>query len=118
MKRKFIETHAFQELLSGEKELWLEKRIKDEILEEPLRGDLIKGSGGFRKIRISKNNTGKSGGYRVIYLDIESFETTYLFLIYGKNVKDNLTDDETNWLKKQSEIIKNEYKKTNKKSHI
>lgn len=37
------------------------------IAVNPEAGDLIRGSGGCRKVRWSRSGTGKSGGARVIY---------------------------------------------------
>jgi hypothetical protein len=38
------------------------------IAANPSDGDLIRGSGGVRKVRWSRSGTGKSGGVRVVYL--------------------------------------------------
>jgi hypothetical protein len=45
-------------------------RLENEILASPRKGDEIAGSGGFRKIRLSRegSNEGKSGSDRVLYL--------------------------------------------------
>ncbi len=61
MKRIFIETDYFQDGLNAESDKWLENRIKTDLLKNPAKGDLIVGSGGFRKLRISKLGRGKSG---------------------------------------------------------
>ena len=43
--------------------------LENEILAEPRKGDEIRGSGDFRKIRLSRegSNKGKSGSYRVLF---------------------------------------------------
>lgn len=84
--------------------------IKDEILKDLIKGDLIKGSGGFRKIRIadSSNNAGKRGSYRVIYLDLPKKETTYLILLYAKAGVENISAEQLKALKVMAEGIKNE----------
>ena len=111
MRREFIETSVFQNLAESEKIKELEKRVKDQILKNPDEGDIIQGTGGLRKIRISGDHSGKSGGYRVIYLDFPNKEKTYLLLIYKKNVKENLSQEQKQGLKKLVEAIKNEEKK-------
>lgn len=62
-----IETHEFitqaKKLLSGEERT----SVISELGKNPLAGDVIKGTGGFRKLRIARQGSGKSGGYRVIY---------------------------------------------------
>lgn len=111
MNRLFVETDTFRSLIDSIKEYGLEKKIKDEILKDPEKGDVIQGTGGLRKIRVAKEGQGKSGGYRVIYLDLKAEEVTYLFLVYGKNVQDNLTGQQKNILASQVEELKNAYKK-------
>lgn len=64
------------------------------LLDNPKAGDAIKGTGGLRKIRIPLDNTGKRGGGRVIYVDIELKETIYFINVYTKSEKDDLTEDE------------------------
>ena len=44
------------------------RRFQNELIEDPERGDLIQGTGGFRKARMRLAGGGKSGGARVIYL--------------------------------------------------
>jgi hypothetical protein len=50
--------------------------------------------GGLRKVRIAREGSGKSGGYRTIY--VFGGETMPLFLVtvYAKNEKGNLTKAE------------------------
>jgi hypothetical protein len=108
MNRTIIETLIFIQLVDGEKDKGLLDRIKAEILKDPEKGDLIKGSGGLRKIRLAKDGKGKSGGYRLIYLDIPSKKRTYLLLLYSKNVIENISPEQLNILKSISKDIKNE----------
>ena len=45
----------------------LERRtIVDLIAADPTAGDLIKGTGGARKVRVAGRGKGKSGGYRIV----------------------------------------------------
>jgi mRNA-degrading endonuclease RelE of RelBE toxin-antitoxin system len=95
MIRTFVETRIFRQLVDQLSNKELEKQIKDEILKDPQIGDVIQGTGGLRKLRLSdKNgNKGKRGGFRVIYLDIPKKELTYLIFIYPKNIKSDLSHD-------------------------
>lgn len=43
----------------------------DLIAANPQAGDLIVGSGGCRKVRVSGKGKGKSGGYRVVTFFVE-----------------------------------------------
>lgn len=56
---------------------------------------MIKGTGGARKVRFAANEHGKRSGARVVYVDVVVDSQVYLLTAYPKNVKDNLTSDET-----------------------
>src|SRR5437667_239071 len=47
------------------------------VAADPECGDLIRGTGGFRKVRVARKGMGKSGGARVVYIwrkrEISSF---------------------------------------------
>lgn len=91
---KFKTTKIFNkqvtEMLSAEQY----DELKDELAINPARGDIMKGSGGARKIRVAAQGRGKSGGARVIYyLPVEK-GVIYLLLIYLKSKKETLTDKE------------------------
>jgi len=60
------------------------------LMSNPEKGDIIKGSGGVRKIRWAINNKGKSGGIRVIYYWKDKTSETWLLTLYAKNVKDSI----------------------------
>ena len=47
----------------------------DQLSENALLGDVIPNSGGLRKIRLEGENTGKSGGYRVITFSISAADS-------------------------------------------
>jgi len=38
------------------------------VAADPECGDLIRGTGGFRKVRVARKGMGKSGGARVVYI--------------------------------------------------
>ena len=46
------------------------EQLEEVLLENPQKGDVIEGTGGARKLRVQIGNHGKSGGGRVIYLDV------------------------------------------------
>ena len=78
------------------------------LLKNPKIGSVIAGTGGIRKIRIPVENTGKRGGGRVLYVDIEIKECIYLLDVYTKNEKIDLTKKEQKILKKLVSILKEE----------
>lgn len=105
---EFIETPIFE---SQRKTLITDdefRALQSEIIKNPDIGDLIVGTGGLRKVRLASNNTGKSGGYRVIYLLVLP-DVIHLMLLYKKGRKDSLTQKEKNSLKEISRVIKKEY---------
>lgn len=62
--------------------------LEDTLLENPQLGDVVEGTGGARKMRIQLPGRGKSGGGRVIYLDI--FEKEHLYFLFAyPNQEDN-----------------------------
>lgn len=65
------------------------------MMENPQKGNIIKGGGGIRKLRFALPGKGKSGGVRVIYYWLREDGQIYMLLIYPKSKKDNLTDRET-----------------------
>ena len=69
------------------------------LLDNAAIGDIIKGTGGIRKVRISLPNRGKSGGARVIYIDFAYYEKIYLITVYSKSEKRDLSQAEKNELK-------------------
>ncbi len=50
--------------------------------------------GGLRKVRIPREGSGKSGGYRTIYVFGGIHMPIYLLTVFAKNEKDNLTKAE------------------------
>ena len=83
--------------------------LEEILLNDPQKGDVIEGTGGARKLRISLNdNRGKSGGGRVIYLDVFEKERLYLLFAYPKNVQENLTAEQKKAIKKLIDEIEKE----------
>lgn len=78
------------------------------LLENPQEGDVIQGTGGARKLRIQLENRGKSGGGRVIYLDIFEKENLFLLFAYPKNVQEDLTPEQKKIIQATVKAIKGE----------
>ena len=83
-------------------------RLEEVLLENPQKGDVIEGIGGARQLRIQIGNHGKSGGSRVIYLDVLEREHLYLLFAYPKNVQSDLTADQKKAIRNLVEQIKKE----------
>ena len=100
----FIETSTFTKLigsyLTDDEYLGLQKFL----LEHPNAGNIVRGSGGVRKIRWTMTGRGKSGGIRVIYYWKKRDDEIWLLTVYGKSEKETIPG---HILKKIAEEIKN-----------
>jgi hypothetical protein len=92
---EFIETPTFTRMVTALLSDDEYGQLQNELVNDPARGDLIKGGGGIRKMRYAAQGHGKSGGVRVIYYWIKDNHQIYMLVIYPKSKKDNLTDKET-----------------------
>ncbi|MCL2427453.1 MAG: type II toxin-antitoxin system RelE/ParE family toxin [Oscillospiraceae bacterium] len=110
--REFIRLHEFERQC---KKLGLNEddiiSIENIILDNPIIGDVIIGTGGIRKFRFAFKNRGKSSGARVVYIDFASFSKTYLLTVFAKNETDNLSKAERNELFELVLLLKNELRK-------
>ena len=57
------------------------------VSANPECGDLIQGTGGFRKVRVGRGDLGKRGGARVIYIVRNERFPIFLVAAYPKNEK-------------------------------
>lgn len=106
----FYETSAFSKGVSQLKAEGQCLELKEELSRNPVKGDLLRGTGGFRKVRMRLPARGKSGGARVIYYYLSADGVIYLVSLYAKNVQDNLTAKQTKQLKELSTIIETKIK--------
>ena len=67
----------------------------------PDAGNVIKGTGGMRKLRWAGSGRGKRGGLRVIYYWWVAKDRISMLLAYPKNEQDDLTADQLKQLKNQ-----------------
>ena len=100
---EFIETPTFTRLLTDLLSDEEYRVLQNVLVENPARGDILKGGGGIRKLRHALPGRGKSGGVRAIYYWIKDDHQIYMLLIYPKSKKDTLTDQETALLR---ELVK------------
>lgn len=101
MHIQFIESRFFTAQLP----LYLDdedyRALQNFLLKQPDAGDIISGTGGFRKLRWqdSKRGKGKRGGLRVLYYWLSSEGEIWLFSLYDKDEKLDLTTEEKRTLK-------------------
>jgi hypothetical protein len=75
------------------------------LAADPECGDLIRGTGGFRKVRVARRGMGKSGGARVVYIWRNQRFPVFLITVFAKNQKENLSMAERNTLRKRADNI-------------
>jgi hypothetical protein len=78
------------------------------VAADPDCGDVIPGTGGFRKVRVARGGMGKRGGARIVRS--EAFPI-FLVAAYAKNEKGNLTRKERNELAKRADEIFARYRR-------
>ena len=75
------------------------------LQKKPDSGDIVRGSGGVRKVRWAPEGKGKSGGVRVIYYWKKSDHEMWMLTIYSKSEQASIPG---HILKKIAEAIENE----------
>lgn len=73
--------------------------IVDTFARHPDQGDLVKGSGGVRKVRVAGRGKGKSGGYRVMVAYIGADLPVYLLALLSKGDADNFDAEDISEMK-------------------
>ena len=102
MKLVFLETLIFTRLLGAYLTDENYRELQRTLMENPEMGDVIPGTGGFRKIRWedARRGKGKRGGLRVIYYYLSADHQIWFFTLYGKDEAVDLTTEEKKVLKK------------------
>lgn len=98
---EFIEAPAFTRYLSrylGEEEY---RSLQTRLGQNPETGDVMPGTGGFRKLRWAdaRRGKGRRGGLRIIYYYFKSDDQIWLMTVYDKNEAPDLTVQEKKALK-------------------
>jgi hypothetical protein len=107
----FIESKVFtrrlRELAKNSADAVL-ANIQSSLLDDPVRGDMVKGLGGIRKARISNPARGKGGhgGFRYMYLYLERREHIHLLFLFDKNEQEDLNPAQRAFLRELVEHIK------------
>jgi hypothetical protein len=79
--------------------------VIDYLATFPKAGIVIQGTGGIRKLRWSRQSSGKSGGVRVIYYFHNEQMPLYLLTVFGKGEKADLSKAERNELAKLVRLL-------------
>jgi len=80
------------------------------IAEHPVRGDIIRGTGGARKVRFAGRGKGKSGGYRVVTYFAADDVPVLLLALINKGERADLTQAERNELRIELQAFADEYR--------
>ena len=104
----FIETPVFERLRDSYLDDDHYRLLQVTLMARPDAGDVIRGSGGVRKIRWAIGGRGKRGGIRVIYYWRSSEDHVYLLTVYQKSEVPNLTRAEIKALRNIVRQIKGE----------
>jgi hypothetical protein len=98
---EFIETPTFSRLVATYFDDDEYRRLQQYLASAPESGDVMPGTGGFRKLRWAdrRRGTGKRGGVRVIYYHLASDDQIWLFTLYDKGEVADLTAAERRVLK-------------------
>jgi mRNA-degrading endonuclease RelE of RelBE toxin-antitoxin system len=81
----FIETSTFTKILPSYLSDDDYRGLQSYLLQKPDAGDLVRGSGGVRKVRWAKAGIGKSGGIRAIYYWKKSEHEIWMLTMYSKS---------------------------------
>jgi hypothetical protein len=108
MRAIFVELPAFQRYRSDYLEDDEYRMLQWQLLGSPEAGDIIKGTGGLRKLRFGdkRRGKGKRGGLRVIYYFWTGGSQFWMFTIYDKDEMNDLSNEERKKLAEMLELEK------------
>lgn len=98
---EFVEAPLFTQLLSQYLSDEEYRALQGVLARDPEAGDVMPGTGGFRKLRWSdrRRGKGKRGGLRIIYYYLMSDRQIWFIMLYGKNEAADLSAGERRFLK-------------------
>jgi hypothetical protein len=98
---EFLEAPLFTRLLPEFLTDEAYRELQQYLAREPEAGDIIPGTGGFRKLRWAdtRRGKGKRGGLRMIYYYLASDSQIWLMTVYDKDSAIDLTPAEKRTLK-------------------
>ncbi len=109
MKATFVELPPFERHRKNYLDDQAFSALQQELMQSPLAGDVIIGTGGLRKLRFSDpaRGKGKRSGTRIIYYWWDGGSQFWLFTLYNKDELTDLTNDQRQLL---SQMLKQELK--------
>lgn len=101
----FIETSLFTRLLPDYLTDDEYRSLQSYLMAKPDAGNLVRGSGGVRKVRWARSGRGKSSGVRVIYYWKQSQHEIWMLTLYNKSERSTIPGHS---LKQIAEAVKHE----------
>ena len=86
----FVETRLFTRLIGQYLNDDDYASLQSVLASNPTCGDLVKGTGGVRKLRWATNGRGKRGGIRVLYFPRLHVSEIWMLTVYAKNVAETI----------------------------
>ena len=95
----FIESLSFTrrlKQLAGEAAGEVLRALQNDLLQDPTRGNVVKGLGGVRKARLANPGRGRGtrGGYRYMHLYLEHRDHIHLLFLFDKDEQEDLSEKE------------------------
>ena len=85
----FIESAAFERVRAVYLDDAEYAELQEFMMQNPEAGNVVRGSGGVRKLRWRREGTGKRGGLRVIYFVRYRPNELWMLALYAKAKQDN-----------------------------
>ena len=84
--------------------------IQFDLVQNPQRGDMVKGTHGVRKARVADpgSSRGKRGSYRYLYLYLEHAGRIHLLYLFSKDDQSDLSPEQTKIIGELSRQIRRE----------
>jgi hypothetical protein len=105
-----VETSAYLAMTAEVLDEAARTAIVDRIAADPRAGNLIKDTGGLRKVRIPLTGRGKRGGGRLITYFHDDNMPVFLIAFYAKNVQADLDAKQRRAAKALTDAIRQQYR--------
>jgi hypothetical protein len=105
-----VETSAYLATAAGLLDDAERMAIVDRIAADPRAGDLIRDTGGLRKVRIPLEGRGKRGGGRLITYFHDEDMPVFLIAFYSKNAQTDLDARQCKAAKALTDAIRAQYR--------